>query len=85
MASTHKSSFRPQREMLLSNDAEMFPQVDAKVYPGVVDNIHSNRVATLTFALLGVCMLNQSMKPSHSIEWFTEIGLVQKGYSPRIV
>ncbi len=52
MGSTHKSLFGPQGGMLLSNDQEIFSKIDAKVYPGIVDNIHWNRVAALTFAML---------------------------------
>src|SRR5487761_546635 len=52
MGSTHKSLFGPQGGLILSNDAEVFSKIDAKIFPGIVDNIHWNRVACLTFAML---------------------------------
>ncbi|MHB8565963.1 MAG: hypothetical protein ACYC7D_03015 [Nitrososphaerales archaeon] len=52
MGSTHKSLFGPQGGLILSNDAAVFSVIDSKVYPGIVDNIHWNRVAGLAFALL---------------------------------
>jgi glycine hydroxymethyltransferase len=52
MGSTHKSLFGPQGGLILSNDAELFSKIDAKIFPGIVDNIHWNRVASLTFAML---------------------------------
>lgn len=52
MGSTHKSLFGPQGGIILSNDEEAFSKVDAKIYPGIVDNIHWNRVASLTHAML---------------------------------
>ncbi len=52
MGSTHKSLFGPQGGLILSNDEEVFSKIDAKVAPGIVDNIHWNRVAALTFAMI---------------------------------
>jgi glycine hydroxymethyltransferase len=52
MGSTHKSLFGPQGGLILSNDEAVFSNVDSKIYPGIVDNIHWNRVAALTFAML---------------------------------
>jgi glycine hydroxymethyltransferase len=52
MGSTHKSLFGPQGGLILSNDEEVFSKIDTKVFPGIVDNIHWNRVAALTFAML---------------------------------
>ena len=52
MGSTHKSFFGPQGGLILSNDPEVFSAIDDKVYPGIVDNIHWNRVASLCFTLL---------------------------------
>lgn len=52
MGSTHKSLFGPQGGIILSNDEEVFSKVDTKIFPGIVDNIHWNRVAALTFAML---------------------------------
>ena len=52
MGSTHKSLFGPQGGLILSNDEEVFSKIDVKIFPGIVDNIHWNRVAGLTFAML---------------------------------
>ncbi|MGI0085324.1 MAG: serine hydroxymethyltransferase, partial [Nitrososphaerales archaeon] len=52
MGSTHKSFFGPQGGLILSNDEEVFSKIDSKIYPGVVDNIHWNRVASLSFAMI---------------------------------
>ncbi|QQG49089.1 MAG: hypothetical protein HY247_01900 [archaeon] len=49
--STHKSLPGPQGGILLSNDEDTF-QVSSKIFPGIVDNIHLNRVAALGVALL---------------------------------
>jgi glycine hydroxymethyltransferase len=52
MGSTHKSLFGPQGGIILSNDDAIFHVIDSKVYPGIVDNIHWNRVAALTYSML---------------------------------
>jgi glycine hydroxymethyltransferase len=52
MGSTHKSLFGPQGGLILSNDEQAFSRLDSKVHPGIVDNIHWNRVASLAFAML---------------------------------
>ncbi len=52
MGSTHKSLFGPQGGIMLSNDHELFSSVEEKIFPGIVDNVHLNRVASLTFAML---------------------------------
>jgi glycine hydroxymethyltransferase len=52
MGSTHKSFFGPQGGLILSNDETVFSKIDSKVHPGIVDNIHWNRVASLSFALI---------------------------------
>lgn len=52
MGSTHKSFFGPQGGLILSNDEEKFSAIDSKVHPGIVDNIHWNRVASLTYSML---------------------------------
>ncbi len=52
MGSTHKSFFGPQGGLILSNDEEVFSAIDSKVHPGIVDNIHWNRVASLAFAMI---------------------------------
>ncbi|HKW03969.1 MAG TPA: hypothetical protein VJN71_01600, partial [Nitrososphaerales archaeon] len=52
MGSTHKTFFGPQGGLLLSNDEDVFSKIDTKVYPGIIDNIHWNRVAGLCFAMI---------------------------------
>jgi glycine hydroxymethyltransferase len=52
IGSTHKSLPGPQGGIILSNDEEVFSKVSNNMDPGIVDNIHLNRVAALTVALL---------------------------------
>lgn len=52
MGSTHKSFFGPQGGLILSNDDEVFSIIDSKILPGIVDNIHLNRVASLAYTMI---------------------------------
>jgi glycine hydroxymethyltransferase len=52
IGSTHKSLPGPQGGIILSNNEEVFRAVSGKIHPGIVDNVHLNRVAALTVALL---------------------------------
>ena len=52
VGSTHKSFFGPQGGLIVSNDESVFATIQKKLFPGIVDNIHLNRVASLTFAML---------------------------------
>jgi glycine hydroxymethyltransferase len=52
IGSTHKSLPGPQGGIILSNDEEAFLKVAGKIHPGIVDNVHLNRVAALAVALL---------------------------------
>ncbi len=52
MGSTHKTLFGPQGGIILSNDENVFSSIDEKIFPGIIDNIHVNRVASLCLALL---------------------------------
>lgn len=52
IGSTHKSLPGPQGGMIVSNDEEVFNRVAGKIHPGVVDNIHLDRVAALAVALI---------------------------------
>ena len=52
IGSTHKSLPGPQGGIILSNNEEVFSKVSGKIHPGIVDNIHLNRVAALAVALL---------------------------------
>ncbi|MDG6982789.1 MAG: serine hydroxymethyltransferase, partial [Nitrososphaerota archaeon] len=52
IGSTHKSFPGPQGGIILSNNEEIFEKVSGKIFPGVVDNIHLNRVAALAISLI---------------------------------
>ena len=52
IGSTHKSLPGPQGGIILSNDEETFRKVAGKIHPGIVDNIHLDRVAALAVALI---------------------------------
>lgn len=52
VGSTHKSFFGPQGGLIVSNDEAIFSVIQEKIFPGIVDNIHLNRVASLTYAML---------------------------------
>lgn len=52
IGSTHKSFPGPQGGIILSNNEDVFTAVSGKIHPGIVDNVHLNRVAALTVALL---------------------------------
>jgi glycine hydroxymethyltransferase len=60
MGSTHKTLFGPQGGIMLSNDHEVFSKIEEKIFPGIVDNIHLNRVASLTFAMLELLKFGRS-------------------------
>ena len=51
IGSTHKSLPGPQGGIILSNNEEVFSKVAGKIHPGIVDNIHLDRVAALAVAL----------------------------------
>jgi glycine hydroxymethyltransferase len=52
VGSTHKTLFGPQGGLIVSDDEEVFSTVKSKIFPGIVDNFHPNRVASLAYALL---------------------------------
>jgi glycine hydroxymethyltransferase len=52
IGSTHKSLPGPQGGIILSNNEEAFSEVSGKIHPGIVDNVHLNRVAALAIALV---------------------------------
>jgi glycine hydroxymethyltransferase len=52
IGSTHKSLPGPQGGIILSNNEEVFSKVAGKIHPGIVDNIHLDRVAALAVALI---------------------------------
>ena len=52
IGSTHKSLPGPQGGIILSNNEEVFSKVVGKIHPGIVDNIHLDRVAALAVSLI---------------------------------
>jgi glycine hydroxymethyltransferase len=52
IGSTHKSLPGPQGGIILSNNEEVFSAVSGKIHPGIVDNIHLDRVAALAVCLV---------------------------------
>jgi len=50
--STHKSLPGPQGGLILGNNEEVFTKVSSQIHPGIIDNVHWNRVAALTVTLL---------------------------------
>lgn len=52
IGSTHKSFPGPQGGIILSNDEDAFSRVSGKIFPGIVDNVHLDRVAALAVALV---------------------------------
>jgi glycine hydroxymethyltransferase len=52
IGSTHKSLPGPQGGIILSNNEEVFTKVVGKIHPGIVDNIHLDRVAALAVSLI---------------------------------
>ncbi|MGD0396304.1 MAG: serine hydroxymethyltransferase [Nitrososphaerales archaeon] len=60
IGSTHKSLPGPQGGIILSNNEEVFNAVSGKIHPGIVDNVHLNRVAALTVSLLEMMQFGKS-------------------------
>jgi glycine hydroxymethyltransferase len=60
IGSTHKSLPGPQGGIILSNDEEAFNGVAGKIHPGIVDNIHLDRVAALAVALIEMMQFGKS-------------------------
>jgi glycine hydroxymethyltransferase len=60
IGSTHKSFPGPQGGIILSNDEEVFSKVAGKIHPGIVDNIHLDRVAALAVALIEMIQFGKS-------------------------
>jgi glycine hydroxymethyltransferase len=52
LGSTHKSLPGPQGGLILGNNEEIFMRVSSQIHPGIIDNIHWNRVAALAVSLL---------------------------------
>ncbi|TLY00007.1 MAG: hypothetical protein E6K90_04990 [Thaumarchaeota archaeon] len=60
IGSTHKSLPGPQGGMILSNNEEVFSRVSNSIHPGIVDNIHWNRVASLAITLIEMMEFGKS-------------------------
>ncbi len=60
IGSTHKSLPGPQGGIILSNNEKVFSEVSKKIHPGIVDNVHINRVAALAIALLEMMQFGKS-------------------------
>ena len=52
LGSTHKSLPGPQGGLILGNNEEIFERVSSQIHPGIIDNVHWNRVAALAMSLL---------------------------------
>jgi glycine hydroxymethyltransferase len=52
LGSTHKSLPGPQGGLILGNNEEIFKRVSSQIHPGIIDNVHWNRVAALAVSLL---------------------------------
>ncbi len=64
IGSTHKSLPGPQGGIILSNNEEVFSKVSGKIHPGIVDNVHLNRVAALAVALLEMLQFGRQYAPA---------------------
>ena len=60
IGSTHKSLPGPQGGIILSNREDVFRKVSSNIHPGIVDNIHLDRVAALGVALLEMMQFGKS-------------------------
>jgi glycine hydroxymethyltransferase len=52
LGSTHKSLAGPQGGLILGNNEEVFKRVSSRIHPGIIDNVHWNRVAALAVSLM---------------------------------
>jgi len=50
--STHKSLPGPQGGLILGNNEEVFKRVSSQIHPGIIDNVHWNRVAALAVSMM---------------------------------
>jgi len=64
IGSTHKSLPGPQGGIILSNREDVFKKVSSNIHPGVIDNVHVNRVAALAVALLEMMQFGRSYATS---------------------
>jgi glycine hydroxymethyltransferase len=52
LGSTHKSLPGPQGGLILGNNEEVFMKISSQIHPGIIDNVHWNRVAALAVSLM---------------------------------
>ncbi len=60
LGSTHKSLPGPQGGLILGNNEEVFERVSSQIHPGIIDNVHWNRVAALAMSLLEMMQFGKS-------------------------
>jgi len=60
LGSTHKSLPGPQGGLILGNNEEVFKRVSSQIHPGIIDNVHWNRVAALALSLLEMMQFGKS-------------------------
>jgi glycine hydroxymethyltransferase len=60
LGSTHKSLPGPQGGLILGNNEEIFRRVSSQIHPGIIDNVHWNRVAALAISLLEMMQFGKS-------------------------
>jgi glycine hydroxymethyltransferase len=60
LGSTHKSLPGPQGGLILGNNEEVFERVSSQIHPGIIDNVHWNRVAALAVSLLEMMQFGKS-------------------------
>jgi glycine hydroxymethyltransferase len=52
LGSTHKSFFGPQGGIIVTNNGEIADGIDRNLHPGIVDNLHWNRILALAMVLV---------------------------------
>ncbi len=60
IGSTHKSLPGPQGGLMLGNNEAIFSKVSSQIHPGIIDNVHWNRVAALAVTLLEMMQFGKS-------------------------
>jgi glycine hydroxymethyltransferase len=60
LGSTHKSLPGPQGGLILGNNEEVFERVSSQIHPGIIDNVHWNRVAALAVSLMEMMQFGKS-------------------------
>jgi glycine hydroxymethyltransferase len=84
IGSTHKSLAGPQGGLILGNNEEVFKRVSSRIHPGIIDNVHWNRVAALAVSLMEMLQFGKAyaqavIKNSHALGK----GLASRGVAVR--